>query len=98
MVSDVDVVYIGTITRLHKEHTILALRAGKHVLCEKPLAENAADVAEMYSVAEECGVALIEAMWSRYFPAMEHARAQIADGAIGDILQVRLLGFRLGLC
>ena len=55
---DVDIVYIGTINRLHKEHTFLAIAAGKHVLCEKPFTENISDAREMYAAAEEKGVML----------------------------------------
>ncbi len=86
---DVDVVYIGTITRLHKEHSLLAIEAGKHVLCEKPLAENADDAREMYAAAEAKGVMLQDAMWTRFFPAVEHARAVIESGDIGDPLLVQ---------
>lgn len=87
MVSDstVEIVYIGTITPLHKEHTLLAISAGKHVLCEKPLADNAADAEEMYAAAEKKGVMLMEGMWTRFFPAVEHARAAIDAGKIGDV-------------
>ena len=53
---DVDIVYVGTISRLHKEHGLLAIEAGKHVLCEKPLAQNAADARDMYAAAEEKNV------------------------------------------
>ena len=87
--SDVDVVYIGTITRLHKEHTLLAIEAGKHVLCEKPLAANADDAAEMYAAAKAKGVMLQDAMWTRFFPAVEHARFAIETGVIGDVSLVQ---------
>ena len=82
---DVDIVYVGTVTRLHKEHSILALNAGKHVLCEKPLADNAADAREMYAAAESNGVMLQDAMWTRFFPAVEHARSAIEAGLIGEV-------------
>ena len=80
---DVDVVYVGTITPLHKEHSLLAIEAGKHVLCEKPLAANLADAQAMYAAAEVRGVMLQDAMWTRFFPAVEHARAAIEAGVIG---------------
>ena len=86
---DVDVVYIGTITRLHKEHSLLAIEAGKHVLCEKALAEDAADAAEMYAAALDRGVMLQDAMWTRFFPAVEHARFAIESGVIGDVSLVQ---------
>lgn len=86
---EVDIVYIGTITPLHKEQALLAIAAGKHVLCEKPLALSAADAKEMYIAAEAKGVALVEGMWSRYFPALEHARAAIEEGVIGEVKMVQ---------
>jgi len=84
--DDVDIVYIGTITRLHKEHTLLAIEAGKHVLCEKPLAENIADAQGMYAAAEEKDVMLQDGVWTRFFLAVEHARAAIKAGTIGEVV------------
>ena len=82
--EDVDIVYIGTITRLHKEHSLLAIDAGKHVLCEKPLAANADDATAMYEAADARNVMLQDAMWTRFFPAVEHARSAIEAGVIGE--------------
>eukprot|EP00927_Polykrikos_kofoidii_P021058 TRINITY_DN20075_c0_g1_i1.p1 TRINITY_DN20075_c0_g1~~TRINITY_DN20075_c0_g1_i1.p1 ORF type:complete len:749 (-),score=131.77 TRINITY_DN20075_c0_g1_i1:139-2259(-) len=81
----VDIVYVGTITPLHKQHSMLAITAGKHVLCEKPLAETAEDAREMYAAAEAKGVMLQEGMWTRYFPAVEHARLVMESGEIGNV-------------
>ena len=86
---DVDIVYVGTITRLHKEHALLAIEAGKHVLCEKPLAANAADAERMYAAAKAKGVMLQDAMWTRFFPAVEHARHAIETGVVGDVALVQ---------
>lgn len=86
---DVDIVYVGTITRLHKEHSLLCIAAGKHVLCEKPLADNANDAREMYAAAEERGVMLQDGMWTRFFPAVEHARHAVESGLIGDVSLVQ---------
>jgi len=86
---DVDIVYVGTITSLHKEHSLLAIAAGKHVLCEKPLAESHADAQAMYVAAEEKGVMLLEGMWTRFFPALEHARGIIEEGTIGEVRMVQ---------
>ena len=87
--DDVDIVYVGTITRLHKEHSLIAIEAGKHVLCEKPLAGNVDDAREMHAAAEARGVMLQDAMWTRFFPAVEHARFAIETGVIGDVSLVQ---------
>ena len=84
--DDVDIVYIGTINRLHKEHTLLAIEGGKHVLCEKPLTETLSDAQEMYAAAEEQDVMMQDGMWTRFFPAVEHARAAIETGTIGEVV------------
>ena len=84
--DDVDIVYIGTINPLHKEHTLLAIEAGKHVLCEKPLTVNLSDAQEMYAAAEEKDVMMQDGMWTRFFPAVEHARAVIEAGTIGEVV------------
>ena len=86
---EVDIVYVGTINRLHREHTLLALAAGKHVLCEKPLTETADDARAMYAAADARGVMLQDGMWTRYFPAVEHARSLIEEGAIGEVVLVQ---------
>jgi predicted dehydrogenase len=92
---DLDVVYIATPHSLHRENTLLCLEAGKAVLCEKPFAINAAEAEEMIGLARERGLFVMEAMWSRFFPAMGKVRELLAAGVIG---QVRLLtvdfGFR----
>ena len=87
--DNVDIVYIGTINRLHKEHTLLAIEAGKHVLCEKPFAENISEAREMYAAAEEKGVMLQDGVWTRFFPAVEHARTEIENGTIGEVVLVQ---------
>lgn len=86
--AEVDIVYVGTKTWLHKEHSILGLNAGKHVLCEKPLASNSDEAAEMYAVAKAQDVMLLDGMWTRFFPAVEHARTLIEESAIGEPLMV----------
>ena len=65
---DVDVVYVGTIDRLHKEHCLMAIEAGKHVLCEKAMAKNVADAREMYAAANKNDVMLQDGVWTRFFP------------------------------
>ncbi|MEN8243184.1 MAG: Gfo/Idh/MocA family oxidoreductase [Chloroflexota bacterium] len=92
---DVDIIYIGTPPRFHKDHTLLSLNAGKHVLCEKPFAINAAEAEEMITTARQKGLFLMEAMWSRYLPVLVKVRQLIAEGAIGKIRMVQAdFGFR----
>ena len=83
--DDVDVVYNPLPMNLHHEWTIKALRAGKHVLCEKPFASNAAEAAEMVAVAEAEGQILGEAFHHRYHPMFQRIVDVIASGAIGDV-------------
>ena len=94
--ESVDIVHIGTITPLHKEHVEMAIAAGKHVLCEKPLAESAADAEQLYGLAKEKGVMLQEGMWTRFFPAVELSRQCIEKGRIGTLKSVTAnMGFDL---
>jgi dihydrodiol dehydrogenase / D-xylose 1-dehydrogenase (NADP) len=86
---DVDVVYIGTPHPFHYENTLLCLNAGKHVLVEKPFAMNAHQAKEMIRLAQDKGLFLMEAMWTRYIPAMVQVRQWLAEGAIGDVELVR---------
>ena len=86
---DVDVVYIGTPHPFHYENTLLCLNAGKHVLVEKPFAMNARQTEEMIKLARDKGLFLMEAMWTRFLPAMIQVREWLAEGAIGDIQLVR---------
>ena len=91
----VDVAYIGTPHNFHLEHTLLCLNAGKHVLCEKPFAVNAAEAQVMIDCAREKGLFLMDAFWTRYFPAMVKLRELLADGVIGDVMLVQAdFGYR----
>jgi predicted dehydrogenase len=85
---DVDVIYNPLPNSLHCEWTIRALRAGKHVLCEKPLASNAAEAERMARVAAETGKLLGEAFHYRYHPLADRVRSLIRHGKIGRLLQV----------
>ena len=64
---------------------LMAIAAGKHVLCEKPFTDTAEQAREVYAAAEAKGLFCQEGMWVRYFPAYEHAKAAIELGVIGDI-------------
>ncbi len=92
---EVDVVYVATPHALHHPNTIEALRAGKHVLCEKPLAINALQALDMIREARERGLFLMEAMWTRTAPLVTELARRIADGAIGEVRLVAAdFGFR----
>ena len=84
----VDAVYLPLPNALHCEWAIKAMRKGKHVLCEKPLALNAAEAEKMIAVARECGVLLMEAFMYRYTDRMKKIRAVLDSGILGEIRSV----------
>lgn len=95
---DVDAVYISTPHPMHKDNSILCLNNGKAVLCEKPFAINAQQAAEVIKVARQKRVFLMEAMWTRYIPAMIKVRELLAAGVIGEARMVTAdFGFRAGI-
>ena len=88
--DDVDAVYISTINELHRTHTELAAAAGKHVLCEKPLALSVGDGRAMIAACERAGVTLAT---NHHLPGSgihRTIRHLVADGAVGRILAVRV--------
>jgi len=92
---EIDVVYIGTPHITHKDLTIRALRAKKAVLCEKPIAINAQETREMIQAARENNTFLMEAMWTRFRPAMCEVRKWLSKGLIGEVKMVQAnFGFR----
>jgi predicted dehydrogenase len=92
---DVDVVYVATPQSRHEPDTLTFLRAGKHVLCEKPFALNARQAARMVEEAAHRGLFLMEAIWSRFLPAYRALVEVIGDGRIGEPLLVEGdFGFR----
>jgi len=94
---DVDIVYIGTLHPVHKENMLTFLRAGKAVLCEKPFTMNAAEAEEAVACANENGVFLMEAMWTRYLPAIRKVREWLSEGKIGEVRLVKAeFGFDVG--
>ena len=81
----VDAIYVATPHPVHKENVILALNAGKPVLCEKPFAVNADEAQQMVDAAHKNGVALMEAMWARFLPHYAQVREIIQSGVLGKI-------------
>src|SRR5438552_12811514 len=80
---DVDAVYVATPVRLHAEQTIAAAEAGKHVLCEEPMALDVAECERMIAAARASGVSLGVAYYRHLYPMVARLRVLIASGAIG---------------
>jgi dihydrodiol dehydrogenase / D-xylose 1-dehydrogenase (NADP) len=86
---EVDVVYIGTPHTFHLENSLMCMRAGKSVLCEKALTINAREAEEMIRVAREENVFLMEAMITRHVPLVKKLQQWIRDGKIGEVRMVK---------
>ena len=86
---EIDVIYIGTPHSLHLENSIMCMRAGKSVLCEKALTINAREAEEMIRVAREENVFLMEAMITRHVPLIKKVRQWINSGKIGEVRMVK---------
>ena len=82
----VDAVYVASPHSEHRDHALLAIAAGKHVLVEKAFARNTAEALEVFAAAEAAGVFVMEAMWTRFLPHMAALRAVIARGEIGEVV------------
>jgi 1,5-anhydro-D-fructose reductase (1,5-anhydro-D-mannitol-forming) len=80
---EVHIVYVGTPVFLHAPQTIQCLRAGKHVLCEKPMAMNEAEARSMVKAAEESGKQFGVAYYRRCYPKVQRAKQLLEAGAIG---------------
>jgi predicted dehydrogenase len=87
--DDIDVVYIPLPNHLHAKWTIAAAQAGKHVLCEKPLALSAADAQQMVDVCATEGVKLMEAFMYRLHPSWVAVQKLVASGHIGQLRAVQ---------
>jgi UDP-N-acetylglucosamine 3-dehydrogenase len=85
---DIEGVVVCSQNKKHKEHVIASARAGKHILCEKPLATEVADAKEMIETCEECGVILQVAYPVRFAPAIQRVRELIRSGTIGDVVAI----------
>jgi len=85
---DIDAIYNPLPNGLHAEWTIRALKAGKHVLCEKPMASNAEEAQEMAAVAHQTGRVLSEAFAYRYHPLTAKVKEIIKSGEIGDVRHI----------
>jgi predicted dehydrogenase len=88
---DVDAIYIATPPHLHRDHAVLAARAGKHILCEKPMALDAAQCREMMEEAARAGVRLMVAYYRRFWCQTAKIKELIEDGSLGEIVNARVL-------
>ena len=83
--EEVEAVYVPLPNNIHKEWVIAALKAGKHVLCEKPMGMNAEENKEMYRVAAECGRYLMEAYAYLHSPYVKSLKETVESGVIGEV-------------
>tara|TARA_B100001173_G_scaffold294705_1_gene288826 strand:- start:1482 stop:2450 length:969 start_codon:yes stop_codon:yes gene_type:complete len=81
---EIEVIYIASLNQNHKAMTMAALEAGKGVLCEKPLGLNTKEIKAMVALAKKQNCFLMEALWSRFNPAIQKAKQWIEEGYIGE--------------
>jgi xylose dehydrogenase (NAD/NADP) len=86
---DVDVIYISLPNSLHAEWAVRAAKAGKHVLCEKPLAISVAECDQILAAARSAGVVAVEAVMCLHHPLLAEARRLVDEGAVGRVRLVR---------
>ena len=93
--KEIDAVYIATTHNFHYENILLALNHGKHVLCEKAMVLTKAQAEEVFALAREKRLVCMEAMWSRFLPAVQQARKWAQSGRLGEIEMANcVIGFR----
>lgn len=97
--EDIDVIYVPTLPTQHKDHALMAIAAGKHVLVEKPIALDPAEAKEIFAAAKAKGVLAMEAMWTRYLPQYDIIRQLIANKTLGeiDLVNVSMCQANLGI-
>ena len=81
---EIEVIYIASLNQNHKSMSLAALQAGKGVLCEKPLGVNTKEMQQMIGLAKKQNCFLMEALWSRFNPAIRKAKQWVEEGQIGD--------------
>lgn len=94
--ANVEAVYVGTLNPQHLEVAMTMLEHGKHLLIEKPLCMNEKQAHKLIAYAERKKLFLMEAVWSRFFPAYQYARKQIQNGTLGEIQSAEVeFGFNI---
>lgn len=86
--ADVDAVYIATPHPMHYENALLAMRAGKPVLCEKAFTVNAKEARALVAYSQENRIPLMEAMWSRFLPHLQQIKEIVSKGVLGEITNI----------
>ena len=85
---EVEAVYVATPHSEHREHALLAIEAGKHVLVEKAFTRSEREAQDVFEAADRQGVFVMEAMWTRHLPHVAELREVIASGEIGEVVGV----------
>ena len=95
----IEIIYIASLNQNHFPMCLAALKAGKGVLCEKPLGLNPSEVKMMINTAKKLNVFLMEGLWSRFNPAIQKAKQWVDEGRIGSIkfLYAEFSFFRLNI-
>ena len=88
---EVNAVFVCTPHHLHKQHALTAIRAGKHVLCEKPLAITTEDGAEIVEAANRAGVVLAVAYYRRFYPVLERLHQIVQSGQLGTLTSAQMV-------
>lgn len=89
LASDIEAVIITSVNAHHKELASKAAKAGKHILCEKPIATNVADAEEMIGAARDAGVQFMTAFPCRYAPPVLRVKRALEEGQIGEVLAIK---------
>ncbi|MBK8805308.1 MAG: Gfo/Idh/MocA family oxidoreductase [Bacteroidales bacterium] len=85
---ELDVVYIASNNNLHYEHVKLCLENNKHVLCEKPFTANYSQTKELFDLAQQKGLFLMEALWTRFLPSMSYLELLVMNNTFGAIKSI----------
>ncbi|MBC8075791.1 MAG: Gfo/Idh/MocA family oxidoreductase, partial [Chloroflexales bacterium] len=90
--QDLDAVSVCTFNQAHREPTVAALKAGKHVLLEKPMAANLDDAIAMMRAAKQSGTIFHVGFWPRWQPEIQAAKRMVESGALGDLYYAQMVG------
>jgi predicted dehydrogenase len=91
--EEIDAVYIATPPHLHAEQTIAAAEAGKHVICEKPMAMDARECRRMIAASRSAGVRLSVAYYRRFYPVVNRIKQILESGEIGKVVLAEIRAF-----